>query len=695
MINIFVKQEPFSSFLCNFGAVKYTHIAICLLLLCLVSVGHVQARESKDSLVLNRVFSYQRNYTRNVSGFSTNFYCKFVYQVHKRNSGLFLIPHMYTIAHGKRIFLSEQYGRLHFYDLDDYEHESQVYYTTIPRNRRTMPVLTELMTPSLYSVLIYGDHVLSPFHRDNRRYYHYTVISLDNGHVRLFYRPRHVSNTQLVRGVATVDEETGRIIDATFDGEYDMIHYRTMATMGDDGSRSLLPTYCRSDISFKFLGNHITSNFEALFDCPIRLSDTINVRGNRTLIDSVRPISLTQEEQALYKPEQKPDTTIAIAKPDSTPQPKHHHNYLKEIGWHIIGEHLIRSHLAQSENFSFKLSPIIAPQYVSFGSKGMSYKMKFSAVYNPTPSASLYFTPTLGFNFKIRQFYYSAPLRFVYNKQTGSYAQLLWRNGNRINSSTVIDEIADQQGDVPLVMPNMNRFNDEEWNLYNNIQLSQKLRIETGIVYHRRRAINPVGMRYYGKPTVFRSLAPALGIKLRPWPKGPLFSIDYERGIKTHKISVDYERLEADLSHKHHITSLRTLNLRMGGGIYTRRKQGYFLDFANFRDNNLPEGWNDDWTGEFQLLSSRLYNQSRYYARSNISYESPLLMVALLPVLGRYVEQERFYWSGLLINHYRPYSELGYGFTTRYFSMGIFASFHNLEFQRIGTKFTIELFDRW
>ena len=49
------------------------------------------------------------------------------------------------------------------------------------------------------------------------------------------------------------------------------------------------------------------------------------------------------------------------------------------------------------------------------------------------------------------------------------------------------------------------------------------------------------------------------------------------------------------------------------------------MDFANFRDNNLPEGWDDDWSGDFQLLDSRLYNESKYYVRSNITYESPLL----------------------------------------------------------------------
>ena len=119
------------------------------------------------------------------------------------------------------------------------------------------------------------------------------------------------------------------------------------------------------------------------------------------------------------------------------------------------------------------------------------------------------------------------------------------------------------------------------------------------------------------------------------------------------------------------------------------------MDFANFRDNNLPDGWEDDWTGDFQLLDSRLYNESQYYIRGNLSFETPLLCGYLVPIVGRYVERERIYLSSLSIAHTRLYSELGYSFTCRFFSMGVFASFMNTEYQDLGAKFTFELFRRW
>ena len=140
---------------------------------------------------------------------------------------------------------------------------------------------------------------------------------------------------------------------------------------------------------------------------------------------------------------------------------------------------------------------------------------------------------------------------------------------------------------------------------------------------------------------------------------------------------------------------LQTLNLRFGSGLYTRRDHNIFMDFSNFRDENLPEGWDDDWSGNFQLLSSRLYNASKYYLRGNVSFESPLMAASFVPLLGRYVERERIYWSSLAIAHHHVYSELGYGFSCRFFSLGAFASFNGIKYKDIGCKFTFELFKRW
>jgi hypothetical protein len=78
-----------------------------------------------------------------------------------------------------------------------------------------------------------------------------------------------------------------------------------------------------------------------------------------------------------------------------------------------------------------------------------------------------------------------------------------------------------------------------------------------------------------------------------------------------------------------------------------------------------------------------------------VSYESPLLFATWLPYIGKFIETERLYFSNAVVQHTRPYFEIGYGLTNRYFSVGFFASFLNTEFQKAGITFDFELFKRW
>lgn len=666
--------------------------------------GSVHAGTPDDSLVLARVFSFKLNGSHAVDGFQSNVYIKHLYQTHRRNFTLWAVPSMYAIARGQREFVSEQYSRLTWDSAGNHQNIRQVYYTTIPHNRRTMPTLLEFITPSIYDETIYGDHILSPFHRTNLPFYRYFTSWLDERYARLYFRPRYVTNTQLVHGIATVDTQTGRILEAELNGEFDMLHFQTLTTQGDDGARALIPKFCRTNVDFRFLGNHITSSFEAAYDCPLTLPDTVNVKGNRQLMDSIRPYSLSPEEQAVYAyrdslqaARQQPPDSMHTDTLMQQPRPRKR-NYWKEIGWNMVGENLIRSLRASSEIGYVKLSPLLNPEYISYSRhKGVSYRFRLGARLNLSDQSSLSVNTRFGYNFKQRKFYFNLPLRFDYSyRDRDAYAEATWASGNRISTSTVIDEIREMHGDIPgLDEMELDKFDDWYLRITNTLPLNNRTAIEAGMVLHQRKAIKKDAMRELGMPTEYHSLAPSVCLKVRPWIKGPLFTVDYERGLGGKKNYITYERWEIDASLKHRMSRLQTLNLRVGTGFYTKRDRNMFMDYTNFRDENLPEGWDDDWSGNFQLLSSHMYNASNYYVRGNVSFESPLMAASFVPLVGRYVERERIYLSTLSIAHTRQYSELGYGFTCRYFSMGFFASFLNLHFQETGAKFTFELFRRW
>lgn len=666
------------------------------ILLCM-SVSII-AKEKEEALILNRIYEYRKANLSEFKSLEENIYMKFRYNVEKRNFALWLIPTTYVLAKDPREYIRESYSTAKFKDVHNFDVNSQVLTGTVRHNHMAMPTLVDFMTPDIYDMAFYEGHVLSPFNKHNRRYYRYTQISLMNGATRIDFRPK-LYNTQLLNGYAIVETETGRILRTVLNGEFDMITFRTEITQNEKEGRTLMPAKCNTAATFRFLGNRITVLFNAYYNCPTTLPDSITSISSRELMDSIRPVPLNRLDKAIYEAYDKErEASDLAAAADTVP---HKPNLWKKIFWDTIGETLVTPIDAQTKSGGayFRISPIINPLYVSYsGSRGFRYKMKFRSLFRFSQHRYLNIEPTIGYNFKQNQLYFTIPVQMVYNPKRNGYAEIIYGNGNRISNGTVMDAINEAHHDsIDFTNTDIDQFYDNYLRLYNNIMVFDWLDIETGILVHQRKAVNPEVMHQYGVPDEYRSFAPILGIKLQPWlNKGPLFAIDWERSIKgINGSNLEYDRWEFDAQWKYRIPGLRLLNMRAGAGFYTKKTTDYFLDFANFHDENLPEGWDDDWSGNFQLLSGREYNESNYYIRANLSYESPLLFATWIPYLGKYIEKERFYFSGVLLEHSKPYFELGYGFTNRYISVGAFTSFRNRHFAEFGMKFDFEIFKRW
>ena len=648
----------------------------------------------KDTLILGRIYEYQQTHNPAIKGIEDNVYAKFRFNVERRNATLWFIPTMDVLCKDPRDYIRESYNKVTFNSAHDFEINSQVLSGTIKKNRKALPTLIDFATPNIYDVALYEGHMLSPFNKVNRRYYQYTQKQQNDSTTRLDFRPK-LYNTQLLNGYAIVETGTGRIIRALLNGEYDMVSFRTEVTQGEEDVRSIMPAKCTTAATFRFMGNRISALFDAAYNCPLTLPDSIEYTTSRVLMDSIRPIPLSETDKQIYHEYDKlhqPDSTQQQA--DNVPQKK----TFKQFLWQT-GDNLVTPIAAEAGRFDFYLTPIINPLYLRYSkSKGISYKMRLYTTVSFNQYRYLTFEPTLGYNFKLKQFFFELPLRMTYNPKRNGYAEIEYGNDNRISNSTVADIINHEHGDtLNFDNTDIDMFNDNYLRVFNNIMLFDWFDIETGLVLHKRSAVNREIMRQYGMPEVYRSFAPMIGLKFLPWlDRGPLISIDWERGFKgINGSNISYERWELDAQWKHRIPGLRLLNLRAGGGFYTSKSDDFFLDYSNFRDNNLPEGWDDDWSGDFQLLDSRLYNESDYYIRGNVSYESPMLLATWTPYLGKYIEKERFYISAVSVQHTRPYFEIGYGFTNRYLSIGIFASFHNLSYQSFGIGFDFELFKRW
>ncbi len=653
------------------------------------------------SVVLNRIWNYQRNYTQPVRGLEQNVYMRYGFKIVKRNPILFLVPTMYVIAEGDREFIAESYNKVKFNSIDDYDRIRQVMWGTIPRHRTAMRNMLKSITPNFYNVTLYEENSLSPFNRLNRRYYKYNIKVEEGGLAVVHFKP-HTPNTHLIKGYAIVDYSTGRLQSVQIEGEFDMVKYKTTALMNQKDLHTPLPERCSTEVSFRFMGNFITAHCTAVYNCPVTLPDSIEDKADKELMEQLRPIPLTPEDQRIYhnyeeEVRKEQEKAAAAAAADTTKVKKNRHNWLKEIGWDLIGDNLLNGNgttkKTSNGSLSMSFSPLLNPLYFGYShSRGFSYRLKLGFRYNWNTHRYLRFEPELGYSFKQTQLYYTIPLKMTYNPKRNGYAEIRLGNGNHISSATLAHDFHRILGDTV----DMSDYRDNYIRIINNVVAYDWIEIMSGFIFHHRSAIHPQRMKLAGMETQYNSFAPLLTLRFTPWHHGPVLTVNYEQGLKNFLHSnLDYQRWELDAAYMLRTQRKQIINLRGGAGFYTQRNSRYFVDFSNFHDENLPSGWEDDWSGQFQLVDSRWYNSSNYYFRAHVSYDTPLLIMYKIPLIGRYVEAERIYLSALTIEHTRPYFELGYGFSNRLFSSALFASFLNTKIQEIGFKITVEIFSRW
>ncbi len=659
------------------------------------SFCYTQKRDT--ATILNRIYNYRRNYSQSVNGLEQNVYLNYSFSTIKRNPTLFLVPTMYVIAKGDREYIGESYNKVRFRDTDDFEQLTQVKCGTIPRHRMAMPSIIQSITPNFYNETIYRESALSPFCRINRRYYKYTIKMDDGGGVAIVHFKPKTPNTQLVKGYAVVDYTTGRLQYVQFEGDFDMVKFKVTTVMDQKDLNTPLPERCTCETSFRFLGNYITAHCTAVYNCPTTLPDSIQDKADREMMAELRPIPLSSKEQHIYEKYDEERRQEAIQEADTTNTKKKKYKWIKEVGWDIIGDNLINGNgtttKTRNGSLSMNFSPLLNPLYFGYShSKGFSYKLKLGVQYNWNSHRYLSLEPQLGYSFKQKQFYYSIPLRMTYNPKRNGYAQILFANGNHISSALLSEDFKKAMGDST----GLTDYRDRYVRIINNVVAYDWLEIMAGFVYHRRTSLNPEKMKQAGLHDHYTSFATSLTLRFTPWHRGPTLTANLEHSIKNILNSnLDYNRWEFDMSYMHKLSEKQLLNFRAGTGFYTKRNSNYFVDFTNFRDENLPSGWEDDWSGQFQLLDTRWYNASNYYIRGHVSYDAPLLVLYKIPLLGRSIEAERIYLSALGIEKTRPYFELGYGFTNRFFSAAGFVNLLNTKIQTVGFKITVELFRRW
>ncbi len=563
-------------------------------------------------------------------------------EVQRRNVLMYVMPHMTRLAYRRQ---------RHFIG-------------------RPLSPVRPFLTPNIYAATLVEDRLLSPFHRGNRHYYRYHIAPADSGRVELFFTPK-IRNTQTVAGHATLCAATGQVLSTAFRGEYGLMRFELRLTMGQEGRSSLAPDRCDVDSRIRFLGNR--------------------VRVRSIPRDSVIPESQT------------PSSTEGLQGDSSHQAPIINRHSTFDAVWDAIDDNLlsrIRLDFGNPERHQFTIGPLFNPLYMSFSSSnGVVYKLNTEFRYRTSHYREFYVALKGGYSFRQRRLYFQAPVRYTFNRKHEAYVQASVANGNHITNSTLLDQLKalPQNDTVRFDTMQLDYFRDLALRLTLHYAFSPRLAITAGAVYHRRSAVTKESFHDFGEPAVYHTFAPVVGLTFRPpGTKGLVLQADYEYGMKNvFSSDIEYNRFEADASYTLALPCTRRLTLRVGSGLYASRKHGmYFIDYDHFTRNSLSGGWKDDAV-DFKLLDSHWFNASDYYFRLGGIYESPLLLLTHLPLVGRFVERERIYFNSLAVRHLAPYTEIGYTLRNHVFSAGVFAAFSRHGFEDFGLSFGLELFEGW
>lgn len=454
--------------------------------------------------------------------------------------------------------------------------------------------------------------------------------------------------------------------------------------------------------------------FDSIRPYPLRDAEADLIRS---LPDSLVKMNLNESASSFLKyKEANKNNACSNAPADSTSSMRH--NFSERTQDVLLSSHAFN--LSSTNRAWVKLPPILTPSMIQWShSKGFSLRTRircefFTLKGDDRPCIS--FSPSIGYSFKQKQLYYNVPLLVRFLPQYDGSLHIVAGGGSHMYNSRQASELRESLRGVEKYDSLLNiidhygfhDYRDAYVRLDCSFSLRPGLTLRVGGRFHRRALItwNEVAERG-GLSRHLSTIGPRWEIEWTPrqyyyrqgmrriplYSNYPTFLFSYERGFGLSKVETRYERLEADMRYRFSLYAMRTLYFRVGGGIYTRRGRDCFLDYDYFRFSYIPDGWDDDMTGELQLLSSRWYNESRYYARFNGTYESPMLWFSRIPGLSRLVQKERVYLNMLSVRALGFYSEAGYGFSTHLLDVGAFLGIASDRSMKFGCKLVLKFFD--
>ncbi|MHC1705421.1 MAG: DUF5686 and carboxypeptidase regulatory-like domain-containing protein [Tenuifilaceae bacterium] len=175
--------------------------------------------------------------------------------------------------------------------------------------------------------------------------------------------------------------------------------------------------------------------------------------------------------------------------------------------------------------------------------------------------------------------------------------------------------------------------------------------------------------------------------------KYPTFSLDSRIGIPNIAGS-DVKFLQVEVGVRQSIKSgpSNKFNYKLAVGDFLIKDNLYFPDFRHFNTQEIPVVFGD-FANSFQLLEYYKHSTNSQYFQGFVGYQSPFLVLKLLPWFSNRIWMENLYLASLATKGSKPYWEAGYSITqiSIFGGVGVFVGFEGQKFSSYGVKISIAL----
>lgn len=597
----------------------------------------------------------------------------------------------------------------------------------------------EMIPFELFNMNIYGETTndesfLMPIRFSTAKYYRYSLYQTftenDKTYYNIHFNPIY-ENTKLLKGSFIVEKGTWRVIFFRGEGLDIISDFSFEMTMGDEWITNYLPVRYTIYQKASYLGNVLASrhlaeirykdirlrqNKEEVHSLNISDSyqirlDSVPVRSDSVFWNELRPIPLQAREKDILNRflQQQGETAENKNNTDSLSGAQR----AQQVAQRMVMNSNYK-YLSTRIGYSGLLNPLMLG-YNSYD--GVTYRQNLSGNIDLKHNRSVGINAFVGYMFRWKEFFTDITTTWNYDPYNLGSAAFSVGIGNPTYSSLFVDQIQDSLKNGGLIFEDisLNYYKDYYFKIYNTLEATNGLLLQTGIDYHIRKSkSNPVMLRSLPGDSspienlfgIQRSFAPFVRISWTPMQyyryegrqkiyersSFPTFKLELSRSFLDILGSTSkYNRIEFDISQNIPFGLMHSLQYHVGSGKFINQSTEYFADFVYFSKNNFPENWDDGLGGSFNLLSRDLYNAFDSYIQAHIMFETPFLILKNISFVSDFADKERIYLSQLYTPQIISYTELGYGIGNRFFNAGLFCSFHKTNFKQLGVRAAFEL----